>query len=201
MNPSRRFALQALACAVLGSTRHASASSDPAAGADTLPGAVRSSLDPARLHGAGTMRWFGLKIYDARLWSGRDGIDGANLFSRPFALELQYARSLAGSAIADRSGEEIARLGFGDPSSRAAWLEAMRGIFPDVTAGDRIVGLSEPGRPARFFLNGKPLGEVADPRFSTAFFSIWLDDRTVAPALRLALLGDTRTLAADEKRR
>jgi hypothetical protein len=199
MNPHRRLALIAIACAGLASAGHANA--DLATGIETLPGAVRSALDGARLNGAGTMRWFGLKIYDAGLWSASDGIDRANPLARPFALELQYARSLTGAAIADRSGEEIARLGFGDPSSRQAWLEAMRSIFPDVVAGDRIVGLNEPGQPTRFFLNGKRLGEVADPRFATAFFSIWLDDRTAAPALRQALLGDARTLAADEKRR
>jgi hypothetical protein len=46
-----------------------------------------------------------------------------------------------------------------------------------------------PGFGARFWRNGAPLGEVADPAFSRAFFSIWLDPRTSAPELRAALLG------------
>ncbi len=39
------------------------------------------------------------------------------------------------------------------------------------------------------YLNGSPLGEVADPGFGPAFFAIWFDARTVAPDLRQALLG------------
>ncbi len=201
MNPSRRLMICALACAALSSTHPALASSEASVAGDALPGAVRTALDPVRLLGSGTLRWFGLRVYDARLWSGRNGVDPSNPAAQPFALELQYARSLSGQAIAERSAEEISRLGLGDTAARQAWLDAMRAVFPDVVAGDRIVGLNSPGRPTRFFLNGKLLGEVADPGFAGAFFSIWLDERTVAPSLRQTLLGDTRTLAADEKRR
>ncbi len=135
--------------------------------------------------GEGTLRWFGLKIYEATLWTG----GGAPDFARPFRLELRYARRLRGAAIAERSAEEIARLGFGTPAQRATWLEDMRGLFPDVDEGDALAGEHVPGRGARFTRNGHPLGEIADPAFSRAFFSIWLDPRTREPGLRAALLG------------
>jgi hypothetical protein len=64
----------------------------------------------------------------------------------------------------------------------------MRTIFPDVRAGDRITGLYRVEGPTRFYLNGKPLGEIDDPMFGRAFFGIWLDARTSEPALREALL-------------
>jgi hypothetical protein len=135
--------------------------------------------------GEGTLRWFGLKIYDATLWTA----GGAPGFSRPFRLELRYARRLRGAAIAERSAEEIERLGIGTPAQRAAWLAEMRGLFPDVAEGDALAGEHLPGRGARFTHNGRPLGEIADPAFSRAFFAIWLDPRTSEPALRAALLG------------
>jgi hypothetical protein len=135
--------------------------------------------------GEGTMRWFGLKIYEARLWTP----GGAPDFARPLRLELRYARALRGAAIAERSDEEIARLGLGTPAERAVWLAAMRRLFPDVAPGDTLAGEHVPGFGARFQRNGAPLGEVADPAFSRAFFSIWLDPRTSAPELRAALLG------------
>jgi hypothetical protein len=135
--------------------------------------------------GEGTMRWFGLKIYEARLWTP----GGAPDFARPLRLELRYARALRGAAIAERSDEEIERLGFGTPAERAAWLAAMQRLFPDVAPGDTLAGEHVPGFGARFLRNGAPLGEVADPAFSRAFFSIWLDPRTSAPQLRAALLG------------
>ena len=135
--------------------------------------------------GEGTMRWFGLKVYEARLWTA----GGAPDFARPLRLELRYARALRGAAIAERSDEEIARLGFGTPAQRAAWLAAMQRLFPDVAPGDTLAGEHVPGFGARFLRNGAPLGEIADPAFSRAFFSIWLDPRTSAPDLRAALLG------------
>jgi len=135
--------------------------------------------------GEGTLRWFGLKVYDARLWTAGGAVD----FDRPLRLELRYARALRGPAIAARPEEEIARLGFGSPEQRASWLAAMQRLFPDVMAGDTLAGEHLPGRGARFLRNGQPLGEIADSEFSRAFFSIWLDPRTSAPDLRAALLG------------
>lgn len=138
--------------------------------------------------GAGRFRWFGLHVYDARLFAP----SGKFSFAEPYALALRYARELQGSRIAEASSEEIARLGFGTESQRAAWDAQMRKIFPDVKAGNELVGLHLPGEGTRFFYDGKPVGEIADPEFARAFFSIWLDPRTKASDLRAALLGEKR---------
>jgi hypothetical protein len=53
--------------------------------------------------GSGTLRYFGLRIYDATLWSP----GGVWASGQPFALELRYARSFDGAAIARRSIEEM----------------------------------------------------------------------------------------------
>jgi hypothetical protein len=136
--------------------------------------------------GAGTLRWFGLRVYDAEL---RAGVRPVSFASR-FALSLRYARTLRGLAIAERSLEEIEALDFGSPAQRAAWADAMRALFPDVAAGDTLTGVHLPERGARFFHNGRLLGEIRDPQFSRAFFAIWLDPRTREPSLRAALLGE-----------
>jgi hypothetical protein len=57
-----------------------------------------------------------------------------------------------------------------------------------VAKGDRITGVQRPGESARFFLNGKPIGEVRDAEFARRFFGIWLAPKTSEPKLRLALL-------------
>jgi len=160
-----------------------------AAAVDALPASVRAALGAPRLAGTGSLRWFGFRIYDATLWTGPEGPDPLDPARRSFALELRYARSLSGAAIAERSAEEIARMGLGDAEARQAWHRRMQQLFPDVSDGDRILGLHRPGQAARFYLNGSPLGEVADPGFGPAFFAIWFDARTVAPDLRQALLG------------
>lgn len=152
------------------------------------PLAVTQALAEPRLSGEGDLRWFGLRVYTAQLWVGRPGLRGDRLAAAPFALDLRYATSIKGSVIAERSAQEIERMGFGDPMRRTRWSDAMKRLFPDVARGDRLTGVHEPGRGARFYLNDRPIGAVEDPDFANAFFAIWLDERTVAPALREALL-------------
>ena len=185
-----RLATGVAALAVCGLVAAPPLSAEPGA-----PAPVRAALDRATLAGEGTLRWLGLRIYDARLWVGQRGIDPGRLDASPFALELRYARSLSGAAIAERSAVEIARLGMASEAQRVDWLARMNVLFPDVRAGDRIAGIFDPASGTRFYLNDRPIGEVADPDFARAFFSIWLDRRTAAPALRDALLGHAAAAA------
>ncbi|HYF61042.1 MAG TPA: chalcone isomerase family protein [Burkholderiaceae bacterium] len=160
----------------------------PARADAPAPGPVAASFAQARLAGEGELRWYGLRVYTAQLWVPDPTVRFDALARGPFALELRYATGLRGEAIAERSVQEIERLGFGDPSRRARWLGEMKRLFPDVARGDRIAGIHEPGRGARFYVNDRPVGRVDDPDFAAAFFAIWLDERTVAPALRESLL-------------
>lgn len=160
------------------------------------PSAVTGLLPDARLAGEGDLRWYGLRVYTAQLWIGADAVAPERLPSTPFALELRYATSLKGALIAERSAQEIERLGFGDAQRRERWLGAMKRIFPDIASGDRLTGVHEPGRATRFFHNDRPVGAVEDPDFARAFFAIWFDERTVAPALRRSL---TRSLAGSPR--
>lgn len=167
----------------------AMASTQPvaAAPASPAPDHVRRYIDDARTLGGGRLTWFGLHIYDALLFVPRS-FDSANPSAQPFALELAYARNLDGQAIAERSHDEIARLKIGNEAQRTRWLADMSALFPDVKAGQRLAGIYRPGGGTRFYLDGRYLGEVADPEFGRAFFAIWLDPRTSAPQLRASLL-------------
>ena len=176
-----------------GTTQAAPATPDAGAAASVphmaAPAPIRATLPAARLAGEGALRWLGLRIYDARLWVGPRGLDPDRIGTDAFALEISYARSLSGAAIAERSAAEIARLDLAaSEGQRIGWLERMGAIFPDVRAGDRIAGVFDPRAGTRFFLNDRPIGSVADPAFARAFFGIWLDARTAAPQLREALL-------------
>lgn len=153
------------------------------------PAVVRSFVEDARSQGEGRLTWFGLHVYDARLYVPGRGIDGPIPGTQPFALEIVYARALSGSAIAERSREEIDHLGLGSVEQRERWLKQMRALFPDVTAGQRLTGIYTPDAATRFFLDDRALGSIDDPAFGRAFFSIWLDPRTREPRLRARLLG------------
>lgn len=151
-------------------------------------GAVLASTDPLRLHGEGSLRWFGLKIYEARLFAPQQFV-AQQSFQAPFALELTYSRSFSGEKIAQVSIDEIKRLVIGNDKQHEQWLAQMKAIFPSVRAGDRLRGVHQPGQGAEFFFNDRPVGSIKDPAFSAAFFSIWLDPKTAEPGLRSALLG------------
>ncbi len=149
------------------------------------PGAhIRELVPKAAMVGQGRFTWFGFQVYDGALFAP----EGKFAANQPHALELAYARELKGVKIAERSIDEIAALGIGTEAERAAWLPLLTRIFPDVRQGDRLTGVSS-GDKAVFFFNGKAAGEIADARLARAFFAIWLDARSSAPAFRARLLG------------
>lgn len=158
------------------------------AAAPRLPAEVLALLPDARLLGSGRMRYFGIHIHDARLWVGTS-FDPARYAELPFALELDYARSFDGARIAERSLVEMQRIEESAPADASAWLAAMKQIFPDVAAGQRIVGVHLPGRGVVFFGDRGRLGEIRDAAFARQFFAIWLSPRTSEPRLRRELLG------------
>jgi hypothetical protein len=159
----------------------------------TSPSRVPPELAPlwpaVRLQGEGRLRFLGLHVYDARLWTPEGHVGDADWSRRDFALELQYARALVGRQIAERSLEEIRRSGPVPADESVRWLDAMTALFPDVRAGDRLTGLHVRGEGARFFLNGQLRGDVRDAEFARRFFGIWLAPQTSQPKLRAALLG------------
>ena len=130
--------------------------------------------------GNGEFRRFGFLVYEATLWAGDDPQ------RPPLALRLDYKRNLSGVAIAEASVKEMRPMG-GDEASLKRWGEQMAKIFPDVKAGDHIIGHYRPDG-AAFIYNGRPAGEIMEPEFARRFFGIWLDPRTSAPDLRALLL-------------
>lgn len=136
--------------------------------------------------GSGEYRKFGFVIYEASLWTR-----SPDPLAPPFALALTYKRTISGRQLVEASVSEIRKLKVASDERVAAWGEELERIFPDVKPGDRIVGIREPGR-ARFMHNGRPIGEVADEAFASAFFGIWLAPGTSAPELRARLLGEER---------
>lgn len=160
------------------------------------PAFVTGDVPEARLAGEGDYTWFGMRIYQAQLWVGPLGYQGAASETAPFVLELRYARSLDGKKIAEASYEQMQKIGVGTPEQRLAWLSTMQRIFPYVREGQRIAGAYRAGIApgVRFYLDGKVLADVSDGDFARAFFAIWLAPATTAPKLRSALLQNAAPL-------
>lgn len=144
-----------------------------------LRGAVPTA--PVRL------KVWGFEVYDARLWTPA-GFRHSQYAQYPFALELQYLRKLEGAQIASRSVDEMRRAGSVTDAQAQSWLAAMRALFPNVSAGERITGVNLPGEGAEFWVNGQRVGAVKDLTFARLFFGIWLDERTSEPKMRAQLL-------------
>jgi Chalcone isomerase-like len=188
MTPDRRrWLLAALAGAALAPLAPLAPLAAAQAATPPLPPELAAELPAARWRGTGGLRFLGMHIYDAQLWSP-DTVNGDGA-SQPLALALVYARKLVGEQIASRSIKEMQRIGSFTDAQGARWQAALSQLFPDVAAGDRLTGVQRPGQSARFFLNGQYRGEVADPEFARLFFGIWLSPRTSEPRLREQLLG------------
>jgi hypothetical protein len=160
----------------------------PAQAATAPPAEVAGALPGAHLVGQGTLRWFGLAVYEARLWAP-EGFDGQRFEAHPFALELRYLRRLDGGAITERALEEMRRSGPIAATEAAAWRAGMRAAFPDVAPGDRLTGVHDPAQGTRFHFNGRVTGVLADTLFARRFYAVWLGTQTSQPALRAQLLG------------
>jgi len=157
------------------------------------PMEVQVELPGARLQGSARLRFFGLHIYDARLWVEpdypRDAPARADFLRYDLLLELQYARALAGKQIAERSLQEMERSGPLSKATAESWLTFMQQTFPDVVDGTRLSALHKPADTVRFFVDGKAAPEIRDGEFAARFFGIWLSPLTSQPQMRQQLLG------------
>ena len=167
--------------------------------AQTLPGTaqaspaneasaeVRDALPQARLLGSTRLSVWGFQVYDASLWATA-AFAASRYASTPLALELRYLRNFSATDIAERSLKEMRRSHPVSEAEADRWTGEMLRIFPDVRAGERIMGVLKPGQGAAFWVNGKPAGEIRDAEFAKLFFGIWLSPKTSEPAMRAALL-------------
>ena len=158
-----------------------------AADASAPPAFIHQALPDATLWGQGQMRFFGLRIYDARLWAGPQ-FEAADFGAYALALELTYHRAFTGAAIAQRSIEEIERQGDLAPAQAQRWQRALAAVLPDVQPGERLTGLYQPGLGMRLWHGQQALGAIDDAELARRFFGIWLSPRTSEPGLRSALL-------------
>jgi len=185
---TRRRLLLALAGSMLGLPAGAAQVTRLTDAPHTPPPEVSSALPGARLIGAGRLTFFGLHVYDARLWA-RDDFKPADFADTALAIEVEYARTISAKQLADRSLTEIKRSGALPADKAARWQALMLKVFTDVKEGDRLTGVMLPSAKSRFFANGRPNGDVDDTEFTQRFFGIWLSPSTSEPKLRAALLG------------
>jgi Chalcone isomerase-like len=153
--------------------------------ANNLPEVVVKEHAALSVCGEGDLRFLGFKVYNARLWTPVK----PHSASEVFAIHLVYDMSFKGREIAERSLAEMRKLGYKDEQKLKRWNEEMLRIFPDVNKGDALIGVSIPGKGAKFYSRDKLIAIAEDTEFAKAFFDIWLSEKTSEPKLREKLLG------------
>ncbi len=146
------------------------------------------ALAGQRALGQSLLRFWGLEVYRVTLYGG-NGFDAQRFEKQRLGLELEYLRNFSGKDIAKRSLGEMQGIAPLEATQAKDWLDAMSRSFPDVRAGDRLLGVHEPESGTRFYLNGRLYASIDDPAFSARFFGIWLSPKTSQPKLREALIG------------
>ncbi len=141
-------------------------------------------LISATLQGSGRLTWWGLNVYDASFY--RVG----SLSSPEFALDLRYQKSFSGRSIANRSVEEMKKIGVPDTQA-ALWGRELTTFLPNVESGQTLTAIYSPKQGTVFYHEGKKIAQISGSEFPKAFFGIWLDPKTSVPKLRSDLLGQT----------
>jgi Chalcone isomerase-like len=149
-------------------------------------GHVDGVMSSASLQGSGQLYWWGFHVYDASFYR-------AGSFASPeFGLEIRYHKSFRGTSIANRSAEEMRKIGV--PESQATqWGKELASFLPDVESGQTLMAVYTPVQGTIFYHDGKRIAQVNGADFSKAFFGIWLDPKTSQPKLRRELLGQSCT--------
>lgn len=152
------------------------------------PAELARELEKPVLAGSGRLRILGFPVYEARLWTTPQ-FQPERFGAHPFALEIRYARTISGSALADASLKQMQALEVMSGGLQTDWRQALTGAFPDVKPGDRLTGMHLPDKGLRLYFNGQLHKAIDDLLLSQSFFAIWLSPATQEPRLRAQLLG------------
>jgi len=142
-------------------------------------------VDDAKVVGKSRFRVLLWNVFDAELYAQAGKFDA----EQPFALALSYLREISSGEIVAKSIEEMKNQADYSSEELTAWRKQLDKIIPDVNSSSTITGIRNSQGQSIFYLNGERIGEVADERFTRAFFNIWLGEKTSETKLRRELLG------------
>lgn len=157
------------------------------AASEERPPEVSRMVAGAELRGAARVDFLTLPLYRAQLWTPeQQSLEQADRF----ALSLTYKRGFRARSLAKGSVSEIARIE-GRPTSAFSDLErALIDCFADVSAEDRITGVSASSDTAAFFVNGVQSCTLTYPNLRDRFFGIWLGSDSRYPEVTARLRGE-----------
>jgi hypothetical protein len=134
-----------------------------------------------------TFTWFFIDIYSAKLWAEKKEVYQGRLL-----LELTYKKDFDGNDILKQTKNELEHAKHPNELITSL-IKELKGVFPNVKAGDRILAAYTPQGKVTLLLNdNKTLGELTNKKHSQAFLDIWLGPNSSSQDHRLALLGEEK---------
>ncbi len=142
---------------------------------------VSSVLPGAELRGQATLRFLGLPLYQARLYTA----EGRTLdWQDDLALELTYLRGLSETDLVEATLREFSRTGASLPVR-----DQLEKCYEDVGKGDRYLAVSNGPDEILFWRNGQRMCALSYPGIKQRFMAIFLGDNTRSPAFTRKLRG------------
>ena len=151
---------------------------------DTKSKWLSTQIPSAEEVGSAEVSYIFWDLYEVELYAP----NGAYTENSSFALSLRYQREIKADRILKSSMDEMRRMG-ADEVKLAQWYDLLKGIFPDVSKGDTLTGIFQPGQPTHFYYDDVLIGTIPDPAFGHHFSQIWLGPEARYPEVRQALKG------------
>jgi hypothetical protein len=108
----------------------------------------------------------------------------------PLIFEIEYLKGITKEDLLDRTIEQWKHLKIPE-SEYGKFVLVLKGIWPDITSGDKLAMLVENKR-SIFYFNEVAIGQIKEKEFSKLFLDIWLSPETSQKELRNHLLGEIK---------
>lgn len=156
----------------------------PAAQAADVP-AQANSISNAQVAGTATVRWLGIRAFDALLVTpGGADYDP----SKQAALELQYAVRFTAQELYDATMQELDRLEGARPDHPQI-ARKLTNCFAAVGPKDRFLAVGSAKDRVKLFRNGRQTCDLRHSDIRARFLAIWLSPDSRFPSLSRKLRG------------
>lgn len=152
-------------------------------------GETRIGAAAVPLRGAGTLRWWGFRVYSAAFYTAnRNDPPEVFLGKEPHRLVLQYYREISARDIVKATEMSLDKNPALDRAAVQPSFDRINALYVDVRKGDQYELVYEPGVGTSLVYNGTVVDTVAGEDFARALFGIWLSPYTLSTSLREKLL-------------
>jgi hypothetical protein len=108
----------------------------------------------------------------------------------PLLFEIEYLKNITSEELIKRTIEQWDHLEKVE-AQYLPFIPKLRGIWPDISSGDKLTLLNQNGRSV-FYFNDEKIGMIEQREFGQLFLDIWLSPKTSQKTLRAKLIGDKK---------